>query len=84
MTEGKSPCRRASPIEDKVLTDRAAALDFLQSHVNDMRKIAAAHRMKLPTYFLEMAYVELSDMIREDRPFDRRNVVMFADTVTAR
>ena len=52
---------------------RAATLDFLQSHMNELRAMAAANKLDLVEYLLEMAYVELGDVIRRERPFAQQN-----------
>jgi hypothetical protein len=54
---------------------RPATLDFLQSQVRELAQMAQANRLDLVGYFLDMAYTELSDIIRRERPFDTKQAV---------
>ena len=52
---------------------RPETLDFLQTHINELRGMAAANKLDLVEYLLEMAYVELGDIVRQERPFAKAN-----------
>ena len=43
---------------------RTDTLDYLQSMLGQLRTMAEAERCDMLTYFIEMAYVEASDIIR--------------------
>lgn len=47
---------------------RTETLDYIQTLLGQLRDLAAAERMDMLTYLIEMAYVEASDIIRGDRP----------------
>lgn len=47
---------------------RTATLDYMQSMLGQMRTMAAAERCDMLVYLVEMAYLEVSDIIRGDRP----------------
>jgi hypothetical protein len=47
---------------------RTETLDYLQSMLGQMRTMAEAERCDMLAYLIEMAYVEVSDIIRGDRP----------------
>lgn len=47
---------------------RTETLDYIQALLGQLRDLAAAERMDMLTYLIEMAYVEASDIIRGDRP----------------
>lgn len=47
---------------------RADTLEYLQSMLGQMRTMAEAERMDMLAYLIEMAYVEVSDIIRGERP----------------
>ena len=47
---------------------RTETLDYLQSMLGQLRTMAEAERCDMLTYLIEMAYVEVSDIIRGDRP----------------
>jgi hypothetical protein len=56
---------------------RPETLDFLQTHINELRGMAGANKLDLVEYLLGMAYVELGDIVRQERPFaqpDRKSV----------
>ncbi|WP_265518469.1 hypothetical protein [Nitratireductor luteus] len=46
---------------------RAETLDYLQSMLRQFRAMAAAEGCEMLVYFLEMAYVEANDLLREER-----------------
>ena len=46
-------------------TDR---LDYIQSMLGQLHTMAQGERCDVLTYFIEMAYVECSDIIRGQRP----------------
>jgi hypothetical protein len=47
---------------------RTETLDYLQSMLGQMRTMAQAERCDMLSYLIEMAYVEVSDIIRGERP----------------
>lgn len=49
-------------------TRRTESLDYMQSLLGQLRDMAAAERLDMLTYLIEMAYIEASDIIRGDRP----------------
>lgn len=55
---------------------RTETLDYVQSMLGQMRTMAEAERCDMLAYLIEMAYVEVSDIIRGERPLrvqDERN-----------
>lgn len=56
---------------------RTDTLDYLQSMLGQLRTMAEAERCDLLAYLIEMAYLEVSDIIRGERPLrvgqDKRN-----------
>jgi len=51
---------------------RTDNLDYLQSMLRELRTIAQAERCDMVAYMIEMAYVEVSDIIRGERPINVR------------
>lgn len=49
-------------------TRRTESLDYMQTLLGQLRDMAAAERLDMLTYLIEMAYVEASDIIRGERP----------------
>ncbi len=47
---------------------RTDTLDYMQSMLGQMRTMAQAERCDMLAYLIEMAYVEVSDIIRGERP----------------
>ena len=47
---------------------RTDTLDYLQSMLGQMRTMAEAERCDMLAWLIEMAYVEVSDIIRGERP----------------
>jgi len=47
---------------------RTETLDYMQSMLGQMRTMAEAERCDMLAWLIEMAYVEVSDIIRGDRP----------------
>jgi hypothetical protein len=47
---------------------RAETLDYLRSMLGQLRTMAEAERADMLAYLIEMAYVEVSDIIRGERP----------------
>ncbi|MEX0956636.1 MAG: hypothetical protein WDZ83_15675 [Rhizobiaceae bacterium] len=47
---------------------RTDTLDYMQSMLGQLRQMAEAERCDMLAYLVEMAYVEVSDIIRGDRP----------------
>ncbi len=50
---------------------RREQIAYLNGQLREMREIAASAGLQLTAYFVEMAYLELSDTIREERIFAR-------------
>ncbi|WP_127596389.1 hypothetical protein [Nitratireductor alexandrii] len=48
---------------------RREQIAYLNGQLREMREIAASAGLQLTAYFVEMAYLELSDTIREERIF---------------
>ena len=47
---------------------RTDTLDYMQSMLGQMRAMAEAERCDMLAYLIEMSYVEVSDIIRGERP----------------
>lgn len=47
---------------------RTDTLDYMQSMLGQMRTMAEAERCDMLAYLIEMAYIEVSDIIRGERP----------------
>jgi len=47
---------------------RTETLDYLQSMLGQLRTMAEAERCDMLAYLIEMAYLEVSDIIRGERP----------------
>ncbi|MBO6716651.1 MAG: hypothetical protein JJ913_01705 [Rhizobiaceae bacterium] len=47
---------------------RTDTLDYMQSMLGQLRHMAEAERCDMLAYLVEMAYVEVSDIIRGERP----------------
>ncbi len=47
---------------------RTETLDYMQSMLGQLRTMALAERCDMLGYFIEMAYVEVSDILRGERP----------------
>ena len=47
---------------------RTESLDYLQAMLGQLRTMAEAERCDMLAYLIEMAYVEVSDILRGDRP----------------
>lgn len=47
---------------------RSDTLDYMQSMLGQLRTMAEAERCDMLTYLIEMAYVEVSDILRGERP----------------
>lgn len=47
---------------------RTETLDYMQSMLGQLRTMAEAERCDMLAYLIEMAYVEVSDIIRGERP----------------
>jgi hypothetical protein len=48
--------------------NRTETLDFVQSMLGQLRDMALAERCDMVAYLIEMAYFEVSDVIRGERP----------------
>lgn len=47
---------------------RTETLDYMQAMLGQMRTMAEAERCDMLAYLIEMAYVEVSDILRGERP----------------
>ncbi|MGE3869216.1 MAG: hypothetical protein AB7F51_06880 [Pseudorhodoplanes sp.] len=47
---------------------RSDTLDYLQSMLGQLRLMAEAERCDMLGYLIEMAYIEVGDIIRGERP----------------
>lgn len=47
---------------------RTEALDYLQTMLGQLRTMAEAERCDMLAFLIEMAYMEVSDIIRGERP----------------
>jgi len=47
---------------------RSETLDYVQSMLGQLRTMAEAERCDMLAYLIEMAYVEVSDILRGERP----------------
>ena len=47
---------------------RTDTLDYMQSMLGQLRTMAEAERCDMLAYLIEMSYVEVSDIIRGERP----------------
>lgn len=56
---------------------RTHNLDYIQSMLGQLRTMAQAERCDMVVYLIDMAYVEVSDIIRGERP---PSVMMIAST----
>ncbi|MGB3387054.1 MAG: hypothetical protein WBA88_03630 [Pseudaminobacter sp.] len=60
-----------------ITTRRTDSLDYMQSMLGQLRTMAEAERCDMLAYLIEMAYVEVSDIVRGERPSrlrqDKRN-----------
>lgn len=52
---------------------RTETLDYMQAMLGQMRIMAQAERCDLLAYMIEMAYLEISDIIRGERPLRVRD-----------
>jgi hypothetical protein len=52
---------------------RTETLDYMQSMLGQLRQMAEAERCDMLAYLVEMAYVEVSDIIRGERPLRVRD-----------
>lgn len=58
---------------------RTETLDYMQSMLGQLRTMAQAERCDMLAYLIEMSYIEVSDIIRGERPArlqsDHRNLL---------
>jgi hypothetical protein len=47
---------------------RDETLEYLQSMLGQLRTMAEAERCDMLAYLIEMAYIEVSDIVRGERP----------------
>jgi hypothetical protein len=52
---------------------RTDALDYMQAMLGQIRTMAKAERCDMLAYLIEMAYLEVSDIIRGERPLNIRD-----------
>lgn len=52
---------------------RTDALDYMQSMLGQLRTMAEAERCDMLAYLIEMAYVEVGDILRGERPLRVRD-----------
>lgn len=48
--------------------DPLGSLNYIQAMLGQLRTMAAAERYDMLAYFIEMAYLEASDIVRGERP----------------
>ncbi|KFB10221.1 hypothetical protein EL18_01251 [Nitratireductor basaltis] len=48
--------------------NKAETLEYLQAMLGQLLTMARAERCETLAYFIEMAYIECSDTIRQERP----------------
>lgn len=51
-----------------ITTRRTDSLDYMQAMLGQLRTMAEAERCDMLAYLIEMAYVEVSDIVRGERP----------------
>lgn len=56
-------------MQQRLINRRTGALDYLQCMLGQLRTMADAERCDMLAYLIEMAYIEVSDIIRGERPF---------------
>jgi len=56
-------------LREAIVRRRTETLDYMQSMLGQMRTMAEAERCDMLAYLIEMSYVEVSDIIRGERPF---------------
>lgn len=54
--------RHGSPEQEE---ERKEKLRYIQSMIREVRDLSATEKCSLVTYFLELAYIEISDQIRK-------------------
>lgn len=52
---------------NKPQASRIETLTYLQSMICELRRLAEGERLTMASYFLAMAYTELSDTVREEQ-----------------
>ncbi|MBX3577888.1 MAG: hypothetical protein KF723_11810 [Rhizobiaceae bacterium] len=55
-------------MREAFLRRRTDTLDYMQSMLGQLRTMAEAERCDMLAYLIEMSYVEVSDIIRGERP----------------
>jgi hypothetical protein len=60
--------RRSIAMRQGYSQRRTDSLDYMQSMLGQLRTMAEAERCDMLAYLIEMAYVEVSDILRGDRP----------------
>jgi hypothetical protein len=77
MTEHYFPSRAVfgedRDFRRKAALRRSETLDYIQSMLGQLRTMAQAERCDMLAYFIEMSYVEASDIIRGERPSNTGN-----------
>lgn len=51
----------------------AESLEYIQAMLRELRSLAKGDRAEMLSYLIEMAYVEVSDLIRDERSSGRRS-----------
>lgn len=54
-------------VKDAAAARKAETLEFIQSMLGQLRTMAQAERYDSLAYFIEMAYIEASDIMRGDQ-----------------
>jgi hypothetical protein len=63
---------------------RTDTLDYMQGMLGQLRTMAEAERCDMLAYLIEMAYVEISDVIRGERPARVRDSLFPGDRGSGR
>jgi hypothetical protein len=61
-------------MSDVLRLSRREALRYAQSMIREMNDILLACDCLMPSYLLEMAYLETSDILRGERPVTEENL----------
>jgi hypothetical protein len=55
-------------MRQSITTRRTDTLDYIQSLLGQLRTMAESERCDMLAFLIEMAYIEVSDIIRGQRP----------------
>ncbi|MGN6769597.1 MAG: hypothetical protein ACTHJQ_07105 [Rhizobiaceae bacterium] len=61
-------------MSDVLRLSRREALNYAQSMIRELNQIMQACDCQMPAYLLEMAYLEVSDILRGERPVAEKNL----------